>query len=130
MAGGFDVIKDVPKMLVYELSRYRNTLGEVIPQRVIDRAPSAELAPDQVDEDNLPPYPELDQILEFYIEEDLSAEEIIKKGFAKETVDKVLRLVDINEHKRRQAPIGIRVSKRGFGKDRRYPVTSGWKIGD
>ena len=130
MAGGFDVIKDVPKMLVYELSRYRNTLSEVIPQRVIDRAPSAELAPNQVDEDNLPPYPELDQILEYYIEEDLSAEEIIKKGFSKETVEKVLRLVDVNEHKRRQAPIGVRVSKRGFGKDRRYPITSGWKIGD
>lgn len=130
MAGGFDVIKDVPKMLVYELSRYRNTLGEVIPQRVIDRAPSAELAPGQVDEDNLPPYPELDQILEYYIEEDLSADEIVKKGLSKETVEKVLRLVDINEHKRRQAPIGVRISKRGFGKDRRYPITSGWKIGE
>ncbi|MBN4075371.1 MAG: NAD+ synthase [SAR86 cluster bacterium] len=130
MAGGFDVIKDVPKMLVYELSRYRNTLGEVIPQRVIERAPSAELAPDQVDEDNLPPYPELDQILELYIEEDFSAEDIIKKGFVKETVEKVIRLVDMNEHKRRQAPIGIRISKRGFGKDRRYPITSGWKLGE
>lgn len=130
MAGGFDVLKDVPKMLVYELSRYRNTQGEAIPQRVIDRAPSAELAPGQVDEDNLPPYPELDQILELYIEEDRSAEEIINRGFAKETVEKVLRLVDINEHKRRQAPIGVRISKRGFGKDRRYPITSGWKIGE
>jgi NAD+ synthase (glutamine-hydrolysing) len=129
MAGGFDVLKDVPKMLVYELSRYRNSLGEVIPQRVIDRAPSAELAPGQVDEDNLPPYPELDQILELYIEEDQSAEDIINKGFAKETVEKVVRLVDINEHKRRQAPIGVRISKRGFGKDRRYPITSGWKLG-
>ncbi len=129
MAGGFDVLKDVPKMLVYELSRYRNTLGEAIPQRVIDRAPSAELAPGQVDEDNLPPYPELDQILELYIEEDQSAEEIINKGFSKEIVEKVLRLVDINEHKRRQAPIGVRISKRGFGKDRRYPITSGWKLG-
>ncbi len=78
----------------------------------------------------MPPYPELDQILEFYIEEDLSAEAIIKKGFAKETVEKVLRLVDTNEHKRRQAPIGVRISKRGFGKDRRYPITSGWKIGE
>ena len=123
------MLKDVPKMLVYELSRYRNSLGEVIPQRVIDRAPSAELAPGQVDEDNLPPYPELDQILELYIEEDQSAEDIINKGFAKETVEKVVRLVDINEHKRRQAPIGVRISKRGFGKDRRYPITSGWKLG-
>lgn len=130
MAGGFDVIKDVPKMLVYELARYRNTLGEVIPQRVIERAPSAELAPDQVDEDNLPPYPVLDQILELYIEADLSAKEIIAKGFDQDTVVKVIRLVDINEHKRRQAPIGIRISKRGFGKDRRYPITSGWKMGD
>lgn len=130
MAGGFDVLKDVPKMLVYELSRYRNTLGEAIPQRVIDRAPSAELAPEQVDEDNLPPYPELDKILELYIEEDQSAEAIINKGFAKETVEKVVRLVDVNEHKRRQAPIGVRISKRGFGKDRRYPITSGWKLGE
>ena len=130
MAGGFDVLKDVPKMLVYELSRYRNTLGEAIPQRVIDRAPSAELAPEQVDEDNLPPYPELDKILELYIEEDQSAEAIINKGFAKETVEKVIRLVDVNEHKRRQAPIGVRISKRGFGKDRRYPITSGWKLGE
>jgi NAD+ synthase (glutamine-hydrolysing) len=130
MAGGFDVIKDVPKMLVYELSRYRNTLGAVIPERVIERAPSAELAPDQVDEDNLPPYPVLDQILELYIEADLSAEKIIEQGFDKDTVAKVIRLVDINEHKRRQAPIGVRISKRGFGKDRRYPITSGWKPGD
>jgi len=130
MAGGFDVIKDVPKMLVYELARYRNTLGEVIPARVIERAPSAELAPDQVDEDNLPPYEILDQILEHYIERDMSAEAIIKEGFAKDTVEKVIRLVDRNEHKRRQAPIGVRISKRGFGKDRRYPITSGWKLGE
>lgn len=130
MAGGFDVIKDVPKMLVYDLARYRNTLSEVIPQRVIERAPSAELAPGQIDEDNLPPYPVLDQILEMYIEQDLSSDAIITKGFARETVEKVIRLVDRNEHKRRQAPIGIRISKRGFGKDRRYPITSGWLLGD
>tara|TARA_R110000824_G_scaffold318073_2_gene505277 strand:+ start:18627 stop:20249 length:1623 start_codon:yes stop_codon:yes gene_type:complete len=130
MAGGFDVIKDVPKMLVYELARFRNTISDVIPQRVIDRAPSAELAPDQVDEDNLPPYPVLDQILEMYIEQDASSDEIITKGFARETVEKVIRLVDRNEHKRRQAPIGVRISKRGFGKDRRYPITSGWQLGD
>ncbi len=129
MAGGFDVIKDVPKMLVYELARYRNTLGEVIPARVIERAPSAELAADQVDEDNLPPYEILDQILEHYIERDMSAEAIIKEGFAKDTVEKVIRLVDRNEHKRRQAPIGVRISERGFGRDRRYPITSGWKLG-
>lgn len=130
MAGGFDVLKDVPKMLVYELSRYRNSIAEVIPERVIERPPSAELAPGQVDEDNLPPYELLDQILELYIEEDLSAEAIIKKGFAKEVVEKVILLVDRNEHKRRQAPVGIRISKRGFGRDRRYPITSGWKLGD
>lgn len=130
MAGGFDVLKDVPKMLVYQLARYRNTLEEVIPPRVIERPPSAELAPGQVDEDNLPPYPLLDQILELYIEKDLSAEAIISQGFDKQTVEKVIQLVDRNEHKRRQAPIGIRISERGFGRDRRYPITSGWKLGD
>tara|TARA_R100001143_G_C3360249_1_gene134990 strand:+ start:1850 stop:3472 length:1623 start_codon:yes stop_codon:yes gene_type:complete len=130
MAGGFDVLKDVPKMLVYELARYRNTIKEVIPPRVIERPPSAELAPEQVDEDNLPPYELLDQILELYIEEDMSAEAIINRGFDKDTVEHVIRLVDRNEHKRRQAPIGIRISKRGFGRDRRYPITSGWKLGD
>ena len=116
MAGGFDVLKDVPKMLVYELARYRNTIKEVIPPRVIERPPSAELAPEQVDEDNLPPYELLDQILELYIEEDMSAEAIINRGFDKDTVEHVIRLVDRNEHKRRQAPIGIRISKRGFGR--------------
>ncbi len=117
------------KMLVYELARFRNTQGEVIPARVIERPPSAELAPDQVDEDNLPPYEILDQILERYIERDMSAEAIIKEGFAKDTVEKVILLVDRNEHKRRQAPIGVRISERGFGRDRRYPITSGWKPG-
>ncbi len=130
MAGGFDVLKDVPKMLVYELSRYRNSLEEVIPQRVIERPPSAELAPGQVDEDNLPPYELLDQILELYIEDDLSAEAIIDRGFEKAVVEQVIKLVDRNEHKRRQAPIGVRISRRGFGRDRRYPITSGWKLGD
>jgi NAD+ synthase (glutamine-hydrolysing) len=130
MAGGFDVLKDVPKMLVYELSRYRNSIGSVIPQRVIDRPPSAELAPDQIDEDNLPVYELLDQILELYIEEDLSAEAIVDKGFERAVVEKVIKLVDHNEHKRRQAPIGVRISKRGFGRDRRYPITSGWQLGD
>ena len=129
MAGGFDVLKDVPKMMVFELSRYRNTLGEVIPVSVIERPPSAELAPDQKDEDNLPPYDILDQILEAYIEHDESAEAIIAKGFDKDTVYRVIRLVDINEYKRRQAPIGVRISQKGFGRDRRYPVTNGWKAG-
>ena len=129
MAGGFDVLKDVPKTLVFKLSEYRNTRGYVIPQRVIDRPPSAELAPDQVDEDSLPPYDVLDTILELYIEKDQSAEAIIDKGFDREDVYRVLRLVDINEYKRRQAPVGVRITPRGFGRDRRYPITNGWRPG-
>jgi NAD+ synthase (glutamine-hydrolysing) len=132
MAGGFDVLKDVPKMQVYALARYRNSLAEqpVIPLRVIERPPSAELAPGQVDEDNLPAYPVLDRILELYIEEDRSAADIIALGFERSVVEKVLRLVDLNEYKRRQAPVGVRISKRAFGRDRRYPITSGWRMGD
>lgn len=130
MAGGFDVLKDVPKTLVFRLCEYRNTLGMVIPQRVIDRPPSAELAPDQKDEDSLPPYPVLDEILKLYIEYDLSANAIIAEGFDEDTVRRVLRLVDLNEYKRRQAAVGVRVTQRGFGRDRRYPITSGWRLGD
>jgi NAD+ synthase (glutamine-hydrolysing) len=130
MAGGFDVLKDVPKTLVFKLCEYRNTLGYVIPQRVIDRPPSAELAPDQKDEDSLPPYPVLDEILRLYIEQDLSADAIIEHGFDAEIVRKVIRLVDLNEYKRRQAAVGPRMTERGFGRDRRYPITSGWRIGD
>jgi NAD+ synthase (glutamine-hydrolysing) len=130
MAGGFDVLKDVPKTLVFEVCRYRNSLGPCIPQRVIDRPPSAELAPDQKDEDSLPPYEVLDRILELYVELDYSAEAIIALGMDREQVLRVLRLVDINEYKRRQAPIGVRITSRGFGRDRRYPITSGWVIGD
>lgn len=130
MAGGFDALKDVPKTLVFALSRYRNTLGEVIPETVITRPPSAELAPDQKDEDSLPPYEILDRILELYVEQDYSAEMIISEGFNREQVERVVRLVDINEYKRRQAPVGIRISQRGFGRDRRYPITSGWKMGE
>lgn len=131
MAGGFDVLKDVPKTLVFRLCEYRNSLaGEVIPQRVIDRPPSAELAPDQKDEDSLPPYPELDEILKLYIEYDLSANAIIAEGFDEDTVRRVLRLVDLNEYKRRQAAVGPRITQRGFGRDRRYPITSGWRLGD
>ncbi|MBR9827415.1 MAG: NAD+ synthase [Oceanospirillales bacterium] len=129
MAGGFDVLKDIPKTLVYQLSRYRNTVSPVIPQRVIDRPPSAELAPDQTDQDNLPDYDVLDRILELYVERDYSAQAIIDEGFEPADVNRVLRLVDINEYKRRQAPIGPRVTERGFGRDRRYPITSGWKAG-
>ncbi len=129
MAGGYGVLKDVFKTLVFELSKYRNTIEEVIPPRVISRPPSAELAPDQVDEDSLPPYPVLDEILRLYIEEDQSAQAIIAKGFETDDVNRVIRLVDINEYKRRQAPIGVRLTQRGFGRDRRYPVTNGWKAG-
>lgn len=126
MAGGFAPLKDVPKLLVYQLSEYRNRLSPVIPQRVIDRPPSAELAPDQKDEDSLPPYDILDPILKRYVEEDLSVEEIIHAGFAEEYVRKVARLVDLNEYKRRQAPPGVKISRRAFGRDRRYPITSGF----
>lgn len=129
MAGGYGVLKDVYKTLVFELSKYRNTIEEVIPPRVISRPPSAELAPDQVDEDSLPPYPVLDEILRLYIEEDQSATAIEAKGFGEEEVRRVLRLVDVNEYKRRQAPVGVRLTQRGFGRDRRYPITNGWKIG-
>ena len=131
MAGGFDVLKDVPKTLVFRLAEYRNRLAnqEIIPQRVIDRPPSAELAPDQKDEDSLPPYSVLDAILALYIEHDQSAEAIINQGFERDTVYRVLRMVDFNEYKRRQAAIGPRISQRGFGRDRRYPLVNGWKIG-
>jgi NAD+ synthase (glutamine-hydrolysing) len=131
MAGGFDVLKDVPKTLVFRLAKYRNTLseGEVIPERVITRPPSAELAPDQKDEDSLPGYDVLDQILNLYVERDFSADAIVAEGFERADVERVIRLVDINEYKRRQAPIGVRITERGFGKDRRYPITNGWKSG-
>lgn len=130
MAGGFSVLKDVPKTLVYRLSRWRNREQEVIPQRIIERPPSAELAPDQKDEDSLPPYEVLDRILALYVEKDVSAEGIIAEGYAREDVMRAVRLVDINEYKRRQAPIGTRITQRGFGRDRRYPITNRWKAGD
>lgn len=126
MAGGFDVLKDVPKTLVFQLSEYRNTLSYVIPQRVIDRPPSAELAPDQVDQDSLPPYDILDAILHAYVEQDKSVADLVAMGFEEEVVRKVIRLVDINEYKRRQAAVGPRITTRNFGKDRRYPITSGF----
>ncbi|MBW0149439.1 NAD+ synthase [Marinobacter arenosus] len=129
MAGGFDVLKDVPKTLVFRLAKYRNTVSQVIPDRVITRPPSAELAPDQKDEDSLPGYDVLDQILNLYVERDFSADAIVAEGFDRVDVDRVIRLVDINEYKRRQAPIGVRITERGFGKDRRYPITNGWKSG-
>ena len=127
MAGGFDALKDCPKLLVYALARYRNTLGYCIPQRVIDRPPSAELAPDQTDQDNLPPYEELDEIIERYVEEDQSPEQIVAAGFAESDVKRVVRLIDLNEYKRRQAPVGVRITTRGFGRDRRYPISWAWR---
>jgi len=126
MAGGLDVLKDVSKTMVYRLARYRNTLSQVIPERVITRPPSAELAPDQKDEDNLPPYDILDAILEAYVEQDKGIDDIIAMGYDEEDVRRVIWLVDINEHKRRQAPPGIRITQRAFGRDRRYPITSGF----
>ncbi|MEE4279461.1 MAG: NAD+ synthase [Halieaceae bacterium] len=127
MAGGFDVLKDVPKTLVYELCRYRNALGPCIPERVIERPPSAELAPDQTDQDSLPPYDVLDRILELYVEQDWIAEDIVAEGIDREHVERTIRLVDLNEYKRRQAPVGVRITRRGFGRDRRYPITWAWR---
>ena len=126
MAGGYDVLKDVQKTLVFRLAEYRNSVSPNIPQRVIDRPPSAELAPDQKDTDSLPAYEILDVILENYVELDMGLEDIVAAGFDRETVRRVLRLVDINEYKRRQAAPGIRITKRAFGRDRRYPITSGY----
>ena len=128
MAGGFAPIKDCSKSLVYRLARYRNTLGAVIPERVITRPPSAELRPDQKDSDSLPDYDVLDPILEAFIEEDLSVAEITERGFERETVIRVLEMVKRNEYKRRQAPPGIRISGRAFGRDWRYPITSGYRF--
>ncbi len=127
MAGGFAPIKDCSKMLVYRLAAYRNSLGRVIPQRVIERPPSAELRPDQQDSDSLPAYAVLDAILEAFIEEDLSVDEIEARGFDRATVARVLDLVKRNEYKRRQAPPGVRVSRRAFGRDWRYPITNGYR---
>lgn len=130
MAGGYDVLKDVPKTLVFRLAHYRNTLaGEVIPARVISRPPSAELAPDQKDTDSLPPYAVLDPILELYVEQDKEVDEIVAAGFEREMVKHVVAMVDRNEYKRRQAPPGIRITRRAFGRDRRYPITSGYGKG-
>ena len=125
MAGGFAVIKDVPKTMVYELARRRNGVGsEVIPKCILDRAPTAELRPHQKDEDSLPPYPVLDPILKAYVEDDRSVEEMVDMGFDRKTVVRVVGLVDRSEYKRRQAPVGIKITHRGLGKDRRMPITN------
>jgi len=124
MAGGFAVIKDIAKTLVYRLCDYRNTISDVIPQRILTRPPSAELRPDQTDQDSLPPYEVLDAIMQMYMEENQGIADILAAGYKKEDVERVTRLIKINEYKRRQAPIGIRVTHRAFGRDWRYPVTS------
>jgi NAD+ synthase (glutamine-hydrolysing) len=127
MAGGFAPIKDCSKLLVYRLANYRNSVGAAIPPRVIERPPSAELRHEQKDSDSLPPYDILDPILELFIEDDLSVDEIAARGFDKATVGRVLEMVKRNEYKRRQAPPGVRISDRAFGRDWRYPITSGYR---
>jgi NAD+ synthase (glutamine-hydrolysing) len=127
MAGGFAPIKDCSKLLVYRLCAWRNSQSRVIPARVIERAPSAELRPDQKDTDSLPPYEILDPILEAFIEEDLSVDQIAARGFDRKVVGRILDLVKRNEYKRRQAPPGVRVSGRAFGRDWRYPITNGYQ---
>ncbi len=128
MAGGFAPIKDCSKTMVFRLARYRNSVGEAIPDRVITRPPSAELRPDQKDTDSLPDYDVLDPILEAFIEDDLSVAEITEQGFDRDTVLRILEMVKRNEYKRRQAPPGVRISRRAFGRDWRYPITSGYKF--
>jgi NAD+ synthase (glutamine-hydrolysing) len=127
MGGGYAVLKDVPKTLVYELARYRNTKGEVIPERTITRAPSAELAPDQTDQDSLPPYETLDNILELYLNQSASIPDIVAAGHDKDVVTRVVRLIHLSEYKRKQAAIGPRINKTSFIRDWRYPVTNGFK---
>ena len=129
MAGGFDVLKDVPKLLVYRLSNYRNTISQVIPERVITRPPTAELAPDQKDADSLPEYETLDPVLALYVEQDKTLEEIVSEGFDKDMVTRVIAMVDRNEYKRRQAAPGVRITQKAFGRDRRYPITSQYRSG-
>lgn len=126
-AGGFAVIKDVPKTLVYRLSRWRNSKGDVIPATVLEKAPTAELRPDQLDTDSLPPYEELDPVLEAYVEDDLTAAGLVEAGFDPDLVERVVKLVDQAEYKRRQSPIGVRVTAKAFGRDRRMPITNAYR---
>jgi NAD+ synthase/NAD+ synthase (glutamine-hydrolysing) len=126
MAGGFAVIKDIFKTMVYRLARHRNAVSQVIPERIITRPPSAELKPGQTDQDTLPPYEVLDAIIEAYMERDLSPREIVALGYAEADVRHTVSMLKRSEYKRRQAPVGIRVTKRGFGKDWRYPITSAY----
>jgi NAD+ synthase (glutamine-hydrolysing) len=124
MAGGFGVLKDISKTMVYRLCRYRNSVGKVIPERIITRAPSAELRPGQTDQDSLPPYDVLDGIVEAYMEHDLSLQEILHMNYAEADVRGVINLIRQSEYKRRQSAPGIRITKRAFGKDWRYPITA------
>ena len=126
MAGGFAVLKDISKTLVYRLANYRNALGRVIPERILTRAPSAELRPDQRDQDSLPAYSVLDAILEAYVEHNRSPQQIVAMGYTSADVRQVVRFIKVSEYKRRQSAVGIRVTPRGFGKDWRYPITSAW----
>jgi NAD+ synthase (glutamine-hydrolysing) len=127
MAGGFAVLKDVAKTLVYRLARWRNTLSEVIPERIITRPPSAELRPDQTDQDNLPEYDVIDGIIERYVEQNQSAAQIVAAGFAPAAVEQILRLIRINEYKRKQSPPGPRITSRAYGRDWRYPLSNGFR---
>ncbi|MDH5615336.1 MAG: NAD(+) synthase, partial [Acidimicrobiia bacterium] len=127
MAGGYSVLKDVFKTLVYRLAEWRNAAGEVIPRSIIDKPPSAELRPDQKDSDSLPPYDLLDEILTRYVEQDRSVQEIVNAGFDADLVGRVAGLVDRNEYKRRQAAPGVRITRKAFGKDRRLPITNRYR---
>jgi len=127
MVGGFAVLKDVYKTKVYELAEYRNGISKVIPDRVMKKPPSAELRPNQTDEEELLPYPILDEIIKLYVEDDLPVHDIVRLGFDRNSVERVIRMIDRNEYKRRQAPVGIRITKRAFGKDRRMPITNKFK---
>ena len=124
MAGGFAPLKDVPKTQVYALSEYRNSQSPCIPANILTRAPSAELRANQTDQDSLPDYDTLDRIIELYVNQDASRESLYATGIDPTTVDRIISLIKRNEYKRRQAPVGIRISDRAFGKDRRYPITS------
>jgi NAD+ synthase (glutamine-hydrolysing) len=127
MAGGFSVLKDVPKTVVYELSRYRNSISPAIPESIIDRPPSAELRPNQKDADSLPEYDVLDPIIHAYVEQDKSIAEIADMGFEHSTVERVVRMIDRNEYKRRQSAPGIKITPKAFGKDRRLPITNKYR---
>ena len=129
-AGGFAVIKDVPKLLVYDLSKYRNRMAGrlLIPENVLVKPPSAELRPNQKDEDSLPPYEILDPILEMFVEQEMGPDEIVEHGFPEDVVRRVIQMVDRNEYKRRQSPPGIKITPRAFGKDRRMPITNRYRF--